>query len=250
MSTILALIHCWFSPARGVDVIKAIIFDLDDTLYLQRDYYRSGFAAAARELHSRGAGSPESLLAALDAIHDDEGKERVFDKAADRLGFPLEWVSTLVMIARAHRPSINLSEETTEVLRSLRTHYALGCVTDGPARAQRRKLEALGIDRFVSAVVVSDDFGRDFWKPHPRPLLSCARSLGASPDQCIYVGDSFERDVRGAHNAGMWAIRVCLPGSYSAAEVNTGADVPEAEIASLPDLRQAITCLNSERSSL
>lgn len=229
-------------------MIKAVMFDLDDTLYLESDYYRSGFAAAALELHSRGAGSPETLLAALQAIHDDEGKEQVFDKAADKLGFPLEWVSDLVMIARTHRPSISLTEETTMVLRALRTHYALGCVTDGSARNQRRKLSALDIDRFVNAVVVADDFGRDFWKPHPQPLLFCAQSLGVSPGECVYVGDSYERDVRGAHNAGMAAIRVCLPGSYSAAEGNDGADVPEAEITSLLDLGPVIARLSGERS--
>jgi putative hydrolase of the HAD superfamily len=224
-------------------VIKAVMFDLDDTLYLESDYYRSGFAAAALELHSRGVGSPESLLAALQAIHDSEGKEQVFDKAADRLGFPREWVIDLVTIARTHRPTIRLTEETTRVLRALQAHYALGCVTDGSARNQRRKLSALGVDRFVSAVVVSDDFGRDFWKPHPQPLLFCAQALGVSPRECVYVGDSYERDVRGAHNADMTAVRVCLPGSYSATEVNDGADLPEAEVTSLLDLGQAIAHL-------
>ena len=127
-------------------MIKAILFDLDDTIYAEGDFFRSGFSVVASELEARGAGQGDEIAATLAAIHFGEGRERVFQKAAARIPFPEEWIPQLVTIFRSHQPCICLSPNVLLVLRSLRAKYRLGCVTDGWAEVQRRKIMALNME--------------------------------------------------------------------------------------------------------
>ena len=59
-------------------MLKAILFDLDDTLYEERQYFRSGFSVAARELERRGVGKVEETVRLLEHLFLHESRERVF----------------------------------------------------------------------------------------------------------------------------------------------------------------------------
>lgn len=192
----------------------AVLFDLDDTLYLERDFFRSGFAVTAEELQRRGVDGSGPIADRLLMLHL-ERRQRVFDRAASLLGFPKEWVADLVSLFRLHEPSIALAPEVPDVLRSLREDsLRLGIVTDGLADVQRRKLSSLGIRPLVDSVVVADDFGRHLWKPHPYVFRRCIQDLGVAPDAVLVVGDNPERDVRGARNAGLAVVRIRRPDGY------------------------------------
>src|SRR5262249_40696416 len=131
------------SRRRGKSVIRAVLFDLDDTLYCESDFVRSGFAAVANELTSRGVGRTAELCRLLESLHFTEGRERVLNKLACRLGFPEAWVPQLVECYRAHVPKLTLAPDAAGALARLRGRCKLGCVTDGWAATQRRKIEAL-----------------------------------------------------------------------------------------------------------
>ena len=223
-------------------MIRAVLFDLDDTLYCEGDFVRSGFAAVACELESRGAGKRADLTALLEAIHFTEGRERVLDKLAARVGFPEMWVPELVERYRSHRPCIALAPDAAGTLARLRGRYKLGCVTDGWAATQRRKIEVLRLDALLDAIVVADDHGRPHWKPSPLPFLACCRLLDVAPDECVHVGDDPERDVRGARNAGLVSVRIRREQGYFRDLVPDG-DRPDHEIAALADLEPLLDAL-------
>ncbi len=205
-------------------MIQAILFDLDDTLYVEAEFFRSGFSDVARLLGERGVAAP-GIAAMLEEIRWNEGRDGVFDKAAARLGFPATWIPELVTAFRAHVPAISPAPEVLEILVRLRGRYKLGCITDGPAAVQRRKIEALGIEPYLDAIVVADDHGRDHWKPSAVPFHACCERLGVSASQAIYIGDYPERDVRGARNAGMRCVRIRRPGGfYSTTSFQEAAD--------------------------
>ncbi len=195
-------------------MIKAILFDLDDTLYLEGQFFRSGFAAVALKLESEGVGTAGEIFKVFESIHFLEGREQVFDKAATRIPFPADWVPELVELFRAHDPDINPAPEVVDSLRRLRSKYKLGLVTDGFSQVQRRKIAALGIEKSLDAIVIADDFGREHWKPSPFPILTCCERLGSSPWEAVFVGDNPERDIAGALNAGAIPVRIHRPGSY------------------------------------
>jgi putative hydrolase of the HAD superfamily len=186
----------------------AVLFDLDDTLYPEADFYRSGFAVAAGELERRGFGPAAATRAVLESIHFQQSRQGVFDAAAARLGFPAAWVPQLVDLFHEHSPCIRLPAASARVLARLRPWYRLGIVTDGHAEVQRKKIRALGVAPLVDAIVVADDLGREHWKPDPLPLLTCCRALDADPREAVFVGDNPPRDMLGARRAGMPGIRL------------------------------------------
>jgi putative hydrolase of the HAD superfamily len=194
--------------------IRGIVFDLDDTLYPEKDYFVGGFSAVASALCGRLGGTTDHYRLMLDRLFIEEGRERVFNKAAARLPFPEDWVPWLVKVFREHQPSIILSDEVRVVLGALRRNYKLGCVTDGFSSVQRKKIESLNLYALIDAIVLCDDFGRDHWKPDPLPILTCCKMLDIDPSEAIFVGDNPERDMQGALNAGLKSIRICRTGGY------------------------------------
>jgi putative hydrolase of the HAD superfamily len=189
-------------------MIQAVLFDLDDTLYEEADFFRGGFAAVAQELESRGAGSAARIRRELADIHFGQGRDGVLTKVAERLAFPAEWVPELVAVFRAHQPVLEVAGDVPATLERLRRRYRLGCITDGFADVQRRKLHALGLADAFDAIVIADDHGRQNWKPAAYPFLLCCRSLGVTTDCTVFVGDNPDRDMAGARNAGLRSIRI------------------------------------------
>ncbi len=226
-------------------MIRAVIFDLDDTLYEERQFFRSGFNAVAEFLAKRGIGPASDVVQALEHFHHQEGREQVFQKLAVRMGFPPEWIQEMVSVFRQHRPAIHLCEDARTVLPRLRQRFRLGCVTDGWAAVQRAKLAALGVAPPLDAVDVAADFGRPFWKPHPLPFQKCCVALGVPPEEAVFVGDNPERDLAGARSAGMLAIRMRRAGSYFEFRA-TGS--PAAAIAEVRDLFQLEEVLAPRRA--
>jgi putative hydrolase of the HAD superfamily len=70
----------------------------------------------------------------------------------------------------------------------------VGVVTDGYMLAQRKKLDAVGAESLFDTVVVSDEFGREFWKPHERPFMVARDQLGVGYHEMAYVGDNPQKD--------------------------------------------------------
>ena len=221
-------------------MIRAIIFDLDDTLYEERDFFRGGFAAVAEELTRRRVARAEHAAAMLEYYHHAESRGGVFQKLAAELGFPPEWIPELVARFRAHEPRIQLASDAAAVLPRLKTRFRLGCVTDGWAEVQRRKISALGVSTYLDAMLVTDELGTEFWKPHARPFQECCRLLGVDPSATLVVGDNPERDIAGARNAGLRSVRIRRSGGYFAnkefTELMHQADFEVSDLHALDDL--------------
>jgi putative hydrolase of the HAD superfamily len=219
-------------------MLRAILFDLDDTLYEERQFFRSGFSWVARMLEERGRGAHEQTLALLEQWHHGESREGVFQKLAARLDFPEAWIPELVLAFRSHEPVISLAPDAADVLPRLRDRYRLGCITDGWAAVQRRKLAALGVTPLLDAVVVADDFGRDRWKPHPFPFQRCCELLAVDPADALFVGDNPFRDLPGALRAGLRTARIRRDGAYfAAAEAETARLVADLDVRDLFELQ-------------
>jgi putative hydrolase of the HAD superfamily len=216
-------------------MIRAVLFDLDDTLYSEGDFFRSGFAAVASNLERRGVGSATELCSILESIHFSEGRDRVLNKLASRLDFPEQWVPELVDIFRSHTPVITLAPDVLSTFERLRGRYKLGCITNGFAAMQRRKIKVLGLDLVLDAIVVADDYGRACWKPSVVPFVSCCQMLAVKPMEAVFVGDNPEADMRGARNAGLLSVRIRREQGYFR-DFPCEQDRPDFEIVSFDEL--------------
>jgi len=220
-------------------MLKAVIFDLDDTLYEERQFFQSGFAVVGEHLEQRGVGSWKKTAEMLSVFHHTEGRQQVFQKLAKQLGFPEEWIPPIVDLFRLHTPVIQLAPEVRDVLVRIRNinRLQLGCITDGWLEVQRRKINALGIQPLLDQMVIADEFGREFWKPHARPFQTCCARLGVEPAEAMFIGDNPERDMIGARRAGLTTVRIRRPGAFFEMAESEIADAqPDFEIRLLNDL--------------
>ena len=157
---------------------QAVVFDLDDTLYSERDYVLSGMRAVADWARESLGFPAERTYGQLRDLFEAGVRGETFDRWALVNDLqPEAWAPAMIDVYRQHEPRITLDADTVRLLTQLREHCRLGIITDGYLDAQQRKVAALGLDRTIEAIVYSDAIGRDAWKPDPRPFHAVLERL-------------------------------------------------------------------------
>jgi putative hydrolase of the HAD superfamily len=219
-------------------VIRAVLFDLDDTLYDQQRWLAGAWHAVAGHAAQRGVDVEPFERALRDLAADGSDQGGIIDRALARVGDPQVAVAPLVATFRSHAPEhLDPYPGVVDALEDLHTRVPLGLVSDGDPTIQRAKLAALDLARLFHTVVLSDEHGRAHRKPDPLPFRVALTGLGVDPADAIYVGDRPAKDVAGATAAGLRAIRV------HTGEWRDDPDDPRAW-ASVPTVVDAIELLN------
>lgn len=190
--------------------MKAVLFDLDNTLYPEMEFVKSGFRAVAHYLSARYHLDEESLFAQTIDILQNVGRGKIFDNLLYNLGlYQEERVKVLVYIYRSHKPTINLYEDSLPTFMNLKDcGIRLGILTDGMASMQRNKIAALGLEGVFDAIVCTDELGKEFWKPSIIPYKVALDLLEVSPSEAAYVGNDPAKDFVGANSMKMLTIQV------------------------------------------
>jgi len=222
---------------------QAIVFDLDDTLYPERDYVLSGFRAVAGWAE-QNLGIPSARgLEELTEMFEQGVRRETFNLWLARNGVsPARRVPELVRVYREHEPELSPFAEVREVIERLRRRYRLGLVSDGYLGVQRRKWKALGLEDHFDEAVFSDEFGRENWKPSTRPFEAVLGRLGVEAQKAVYVADNPAKDFYGARRVGMFTARVRRPGGeYSSVEPKTLAHAPHVTLDRLTALEEKLS---------
>jgi len=195
---------------------RVVVFDLDDTLFPERDYVRSGLAAAG-EWVWRAYGRADFAETAW-ALFAAGVRGRLFDAALERLGLPADpaAIAALVDVYRHHRPAITLFADADRALRALAGRARLAIVSDGPLASQKRKVKVLGLEDRFDPIVLTDRWGRAFWKPHERAFREVERVTDCDGAACAYVGDNPRKDFVAPRALGWRTVRVRRPGGEHA----------------------------------
>jgi putative hydrolase of the HAD superfamily len=212
------------------------VFDIDDTLYLERDYVRSGFEAAGRW--------------AAKWIHIDDFAEQcwrkfnagrrgsIFDEALRESGTQpnAELVSALVEIYRTHRPAITLAADAFDALNAISHAACIAVISDGPVSSQSQKAEALGLSSFATPIVLTGVLGGEFRKPHPRAFQQIERCRPASV--YVYIADNPLKDFAAPKQLGWITIRVRRPDGlhYTAENPQIVPDREMGDCSGLPEV--------------
>ncbi|HOJ56473.1 MAG TPA: HAD family hydrolase [Phycisphaerae bacterium] len=217
--------------------VRAIVFDLDDTLYPEQAYVFSGFDAVGEWLRARVA-CPIDPAARMRELFLAGERRHVFDRLLAELRHPAseQLISEMVRCYRTHVPHITLHEDARVALEAWRGRWRLGLLSDGPLVMQEKKVEALGIRPLLDEIILTDQWGPEYWKPHPRGFEVMENRLKTHGAAVVYIADNCSKDFVGPRRLGWRTVWVRRPGGvYCDVPPPVGGE-PEMQIASLVEL--------------
>lgn len=230
---------------RRIDVV---LFDLDDTLHDDTYAYHSAAEEVAREVAAEHGIDALALKAAY--VAEAEGFWQRLT-AADlnaklsrvRAGM---WRNALESVGVGDP---QLAERSAERYNAYRSKYytmfpgaidllqalrergiKLGIVTNGLSETHREKIAVLRVGEFFDAIFLSDEVG--MVKPDPLLFAHACRTLGGAPARSAMVGDRYDRDIRGAREAGLFTIWL----NVRAEELPPGVPPPDATCSTIAEV--------------
>jgi putative hydrolase of the HAD superfamily len=221
--------------------IQAVVFDLDDTLFAERDYVRSGYRAVAAVM-AQNAIDAERISEWMWQRFCQGNTDRMFNAAAEQFGLPTghETVGAWVKCYRHHTPDIAPLPEALKILAALRGRMKLGLLSDGFLPAQQLKFDALGLADAFDVVLFTESLGREFWKPSPVGFERIAAQLGVPHSVCAYVGDNAAKDFLAPNALGWLTIQWRRDGQVHADKPAPEGGVPRLIMSSAAELLSAL----------
>ncbi|AEC51786.1 hypothetical protein PNA2_0870 [Pyrococcus sp. NA2] len=211
-------------------MVRAILFDIDETLLSERPLVMFMLPLVYDELSRRlGISRMEARNIFLSEIEKKRGTYEWHDwnYFFRKFNLPFRYEDFLI----GYPEKIEVLPGVKETLEDLKGRYKLGIVTSGP-RYQVLKLKISGILKYFDVVITRDDVGTV--KPDPRIFIAALSKLKVHPKDAVMVGDNLEQDIFGAKALGMrtvWINRRKIEKSYN---------LPDFEIYSISQLVEVL----------
>jgi putative hydrolase of the HAD superfamily len=209
--------------------VRAVIFDLDNVLYNEREYIFAAFYNIAHFLSERSQYSSCEVFSKL--VHDFEEKSslypRLFNDVLSYLGLNQDLLPEILKLYATVDTKIELFPAVSSLLLGLRSYgLKLALVTNGNVQIQSNKIRLLGVEKFFDIVVFARETPTSKEKPHPDAYLDALQKLGVKGEETICVGDNPYTDFWGAKQIGIRTVRF-LYGEFRDVHLH---EVYEAEI--------------------
>lgn len=183
--------------------LSAVVFDLDDTLYSEKEYVRSGYKAIAKiipqvvDVEEKLWDAFEEKKPAIDTVLIDEGIYS--DELKERC----------LSVYRIHEPDIHLYSGVADMLKEIRKKgLGIGIITDGRPEGQKAKIAALDLESMVDAIIITDELGGpEYRKPCGKAFHLMRDRIGNGGYRVMcYVGDNIKKDFIASEALGMRSI--------------------------------------------
>ncbi|NOU66732.1 HAD-IA family hydrolase [Paenibacillus sp. LMG 31461] len=187
--------------------MKVLVFDLDDTLYEELTYVRSGFLAVADFVEQQlGINSKEAFDLMWKAL--GQGRGHIFDEMLRHFnGYSKKHVHQCVQAYRTHTPEITLDPAAERCLERFKD-YPVYIVTDGNKMVQHNKLRALCLYERIQFCFVTHRYGIKHAKPSPYCFEKIAKWEEVKPEEIVYIGDNPAKDFIGIKALGFRTVRI------------------------------------------
>lgn len=191
-----------------------VVFDLDDTLYPERQFAISGFKAASRWAEAEFG--VKDLHVEMTQLLDSGMLGRLFARVLER-HVPDHEPHHVQAFHEAYRrcdPDLTLFDDARHALDHFEALGPIGLITDGTLIMQQKKVGALGIAPRFAKIVYTDELGanRAFFKPHARAFEIMEAALGKPGDRYVYVGDNPAKDFIAPNARGWTTVQVVRDG--------------------------------------
>lgn len=192
-----------------------LVFDLDDTLYDELTYVKSGFKKVADFGENYFKVESNNSYKFMINYLNQNGRGHIFDAWLLKIGkFTKNNLRKCIQIYRSHEPIIKIFPESYKVLNMYYNKYPIYMVTDGNKLVQQKKIHALKVDVFFKKIFITHRFGINNCKPS----LTCFKKIKqielSNWQEIVYVGDNPKKDFVNLNKVGAFTVRV-KTGSHS-----------------------------------
>lgn len=220
-------------------VYKAVIFDLDDTLYLEKDYVKSGFMHVSDFIANKFSHDKNYVFEQLLQLFNED-KNKVFNRYLEYHGLlNTDLEMQMIKEYRFHTPTLTLSTENVELLHWLRDQgFKIGLITDGRPEGQRGKIKALCLNEYCDHIIVTDELGGvEYRKPNQTAFINMLLQLNIPPEEAVYVGDNPAKDFVAGNRLGMHTIMLVNEECMHSQSVRDSRFRAKSSVQSLNEIR-------------
>lgn len=221
-------------------MIKAVVFDMDDTLYAEYDFVKSGFKAVDQYLNQNY--SVSNFYNKAMELFDSGRRGKIFNEVLEELNAECnnDIVKCLLDVYRNHKPTIELFEDAKWAINYYNAKCETGLITDGYYNVQKNKVAALGLESYLKTIVYSDEYGRENWKPSMVPYNKIEERFGFESNQYVYVADNLSKDFITPKKLGWLTVHIDRDGGqYSKVSVSDEY-LAHVRISSLYELKDVL----------
>jgi len=164
--------------------IRVVVFDLDDTLFPERQYVQSGFKAVSTFLREQGLVEQDTFSAMWRRFIAGERSE-VFNRVLEEyeINPQKDLIETLVTVYRTHHPEITLFPDARTVLDYFYKRKPLALISDGYIQTQTAKISALKIKYYFNPIILTDQLGERLLEAKPNRVSARHADLGRGSDR-------------------------------------------------------------------
>ncbi len=186
-----------------------IIFDLDETLYNEKNFVKSGFLKVASFLQHNYKIDLKSTNKFLLNTYNLEGRSKIFDKLLIKKKlYTKSLLIKLINIYRNHKPNIKINKSNLLFLETLSNKFNLYLVTDGNKIVQKNKIKALKISQFFKRIFITHQYGIKNSKPSLYCFTKIKELENCDWKDLIYIGDDPHKDFINLNKKGCTTIRL------------------------------------------
>jgi putative hydrolase of the HAD superfamily len=227
------------------NIKEVIVFDLDDTLFEEKDFVLSGFAAVAADIAKTVATKKQFVFNYLLEQFYKKGRGKIFNAALRQFGLidtPDE-ITRLVQLYRQHPADITFYPGVKSLLKRLHKNFYLAVVTDGATETQANKVRALGLQGLADYIVYCWEIGAP--KPDAKGYAMTLDYFNMPANHTMIIGDHPINDIAAAKELGAWTIRVHT-GRFSLLP-NLETKKPDFDIKIVTDIEQILPFIKKDQ---
>tara|TARA_B100001057_G_scaffold163718_1_gene164342 strand:+ start:2929 stop:3606 length:678 start_codon:yes stop_codon:yes gene_type:complete len=190
-----------------------LVFDLDDTLFPEISFVKSGFKAVSNFLSNEFQLNKKQVYSHMILLLKKNGRGNVFDDVlkANNI-YTKKTVIKCLSLYRKHNPNIKLYYDAEKCIDRFKA-YKKYIITDGNVNVQRSKVKALGISKKFVKVIPTYQYGISFSKPSVKCFQLILEKEKSQPKDMIYIGDNPHKDFVKIKKVGIKTLRL-VRGAY------------------------------------
>jgi len=216
-------------------MMKAVFFDLDNTLYDSEKYYTRAFKSISYYIYKNFKINQQTTYEILNKNwkRNTSMYNRIFDDLVEDLDLKIN-INDIVKIFNEQKVEENdLFLDTIPVLKKLSNEYKIGIITDGNVLRQKRKIQKCGVESLVDLIVYTKTLQP---KPSPVSFQYALNQLSSNNIQPFYVADNPKIDFIGAKKMNFTTIRI-VRGEFKDVDSDKNVDY---SIKTLKDVREIV----------